>query len=147
MMDEFVALFKKHIMPTSKKYNVTIHAGWKVRPQSHPCPTTAARPPAARSLCGGRVMQSQENEFVWMRSYDKPETLETYEACPERAEYSPLVGKCIVKTELRVGIEELVANESPVRATSPQTPARMTPACAYRSRRAVGWPQLGVAKL
>ena len=61
-------------------------------------------------------MQSQDNEFVWMRSYDKPETLETYEACPERAEYSPLVGKCIVKTELRVGIEELVANESPVRA-------------------------------
>ena len=62
-------------------------------------------------------MQSQDNEFVWMRSYDKPETLETYEACPERAEYSPLVGKCIVKTELRVGIEELVANESPVRTT------------------------------
>ena len=48
MMDEFVALFKKHIMPTSKKYDVTIHAGWKVRPQSHPCPTTAAGP-ATRS--------------------------------------------------------------------------------------------------
>ncbi len=64
-------------------YGVTVHCAWK----------------------------SVANEFVWMRSYDESATLEKYENSPERAVYSPKLRPCIEKTEIRVGLEELVGTK------------------------------------
>ena len=74
MMDSWVSVFKEKIMPTSAQYGVRIHAAWVHRPQ---------------------------NEFVWVRSYDSAEALETYNTSPERAAYSQQTGSHVAKIEVR----------------------------------------------
>ena len=74
MMDSWLEAFNKHIMPTSAKFGVRIHAAWVNRPQ---------------------------NEFIWIRSYDDAATLEKYNTSPERAAYSTITGPCVAKTEVR----------------------------------------------
>jgi hypothetical protein len=74
MMDSWVEAFKKHIMPTSAQYGIRIHAAWVNRPQ---------------------------NEFIWIRSYDDPSKIATYNTSPERAAYSQVTGSHVAKTEVR----------------------------------------------
>jgi hypothetical protein len=42
-----------------------------------------------------------QNEFIWVRSYETPEAIETYNKSPERAAYSAITGGCVAKTEVR----------------------------------------------
>ncbi len=74
MLDSWVSVFKEKIMPTSGQYGVHIHAAWVNRPQ---------------------------NEFVWVRSYEDAETLNTYNNSPERAAYSELTSSHVAKIEVR----------------------------------------------
>ena len=85
MMDSWVKVFQEKIMPTSKQYGINIHVAWVNRPQ---------------------------NEFVWVRSYETPEQLETYNTSPERAAYSQETGSHIAKIEVRE--VEPVIGEVPV---------------------------------
>jgi hypothetical protein len=87
MMDQWLAAFNEHIMPTSAKFGVKINVAFVNRPQ---------------------------NEFIWVRSFENEETLAKYESSPERAAYSGITGPCVAKIEVRtvdVAIGELgVAN-------------------------------------
>jgi quinol monooxygenase YgiN len=74
MMDEWLAAFAKHIMPTSAQFGIKIHVAMVNRPQ---------------------------NEFIWVRSYEDAATLEKYNTSPERAAYSGVTGPCVAKTEVR----------------------------------------------
>lgn len=74
IMDSWLTAFKEHIMPTSAKFDIRIHAAWVNRPQ---------------------------NEFIWMRSYDSAELLDAYYKSPERAAYGEHVGSHIAKIEVR----------------------------------------------
>lgn len=74
MMDSWLTAFKEHIMPTSAKFGIRIHAAWVNRPQ---------------------------NEFIWIRSYDSAELLDAYYKSPERAAYGEHVGSHIAKIEVR----------------------------------------------
>lgn len=74
MLDSWVEAFTKHIMPTTAKYGVNIHAAWVNRPQS---------------------------EFIWIRSYPDEETLARYTNSPERAAYSEITSPHVAKTEVR----------------------------------------------
>ncbi len=82
MMDSWLAAFNEHIMPTSAKFGIKIHAAWVNRPQ---------------------------NEFVWVRSYDSQEKLDTYMASPERAAYNGITGPHIAKTEVRT-VDPVIGN-------------------------------------
>ncbi len=82
MMDAWLAAFNEHIMPTSAKFGITIHAGWVNRPQ---------------------------NEFIWVRSYENAEKLSTYNTSPERAAYANITGPCVAKTEVRE-VEAVIGN-------------------------------------
>ena len=81
-LDEFVGIFTNDIMPTSAKYGVRIHAGWR---------------------------NEEKNEFVWVRSYDDEATLERYSTAPERAIYSPKTQACIASMDVRV-VEPVVGD-------------------------------------
>ena len=85
MMDSWVDVFKAKIMPTSAQYGIHIHAAWVNRPQ---------------------------NEFIWIRSYESPDKIATYNSSPERAAYSALTGSHVAKTEVRE--VESVVGEVPV---------------------------------
>jgi hypothetical protein len=74
MMDSWLSAFNEHIMPTSARFGIRIHAAWVNRPQ---------------------------NEFIWVRSYDSPEALEKYNTSPERAAYGSITGPHVAKTEVR----------------------------------------------
>ena len=74
MMDAWLSAFKENIMPTSARFGIKIHAAWVNRPQ---------------------------NEFIWIRSYENADTLNTYNTSPERAAYSHLTSPCVAKTEVR----------------------------------------------
>ena len=81
-LDEFEAIFKSELMPTSAAFGVRIHAAWR---------------------------NDAANEFVWVRSYDDAATLERYEASPERAKYSPRTHECISSTEVKT-VERVVGD-------------------------------------
>lgn len=74
-LDEFIGLFKEHIMPTCGSFGIRVHAGWR---------------------------NDAQNEFVWVRSYDDEETLERYSSSPERAAYTGLTQACIEHQEIRM---------------------------------------------
>lgn len=82
MMDSWLEAFNKHIMPTSAKFGIKIHAAWVNRPQ---------------------------NEFVWIRSYDSQDKLDTYMASPERAAYNNITSPHIAKTEVRT-VDPVIGN-------------------------------------
>jgi hypothetical protein len=74
MMDSWLNVFKEKIMPTSAQYGINIHAAFVNRPQ---------------------------NEFIWIRSYEGADKLDTYNKSPERAAYGQLTGSHIAKIEVR----------------------------------------------
>ena len=84
-LDDFIEVFENDIMPTSAKYGVRIHAGWR---------------------------NDAKNEFVWVRSYDDEATLERYSNAPERALYHPKTQECIAAQDIR--IVEPVVGDVPV---------------------------------
>ena len=73
-LDDFIEIFQRDIMPTSAAYGVRIHAAW---------------------------LNREQNEFVWVRSYDDEETLERYSNSPERARYTPSTQLCLESMEVR----------------------------------------------
>jgi hypothetical protein len=82
MLDSWIKVFNEKIVPTSASYGVRVIGAWVNRPQ---------------------------NEFVWVRTFDSPETLRTYEQSPERAAYSGETGPHIAKIEVREVEEGLMA--------------------------------------
>lgn len=74
MMDSWLEHFNAKIVPTSAKYGVHVQAAWANR---------------------------EENAFIWVRTFDSVETLQKYEASPERAAYLATNREHLVKTEFR----------------------------------------------
>lgn len=81
-LDDFIEVFKNHIMPTSAAFGVRVLAAWR---------------------------HDEKNEFVWVRSYDDQATLERYSSSPERAEFIPLSQACVDQMEVRV-VEPVVGD-------------------------------------
>lgn len=81
-LDDFIKVFREHIMPTSGSFGIRVLAGWR---------------------------NDERNEFVWVRSYDNQATLDRYSASPERAVYMPLTQACIDHQEIRT-VEPVVGD-------------------------------------
>jgi hypothetical protein len=74
MLDSWIDLFNKHIVPTSASFGIRVVGAWVNRPQ---------------------------NEFIWVRTFESDAQLQTYETSAERAVYSPDSGRHIAKIEVR----------------------------------------------
>lgn len=83
MMDSWIDIFNKKIVPTSASYGVSVLSAWVNRPQ---------------------------NEFIWTRQYESEEALKVYESSPERAAYSGETSPHIAKIEVRTVENGLVGN-------------------------------------
>jgi len=82
MLDSWIQLFNEKIVPTSAKFGVRVVGAWVNR---------------------------QQNEFIWVRTFESEDKLKVYEESPERAEYTPMTGKHIAKIEVRTVENGLLA--------------------------------------
>jgi quinol monooxygenase YgiN len=73
-MDSWVKHFNEKIVPTAAKYGVHIQNAWVNRDQ---------------------------NEFIWVRSFESEDALKKYEESPERAAYLATNREHLAKTEFR----------------------------------------------
>ena len=82
MLDSWIDLFNKKIVPTSALYGINVVGAWVNRPQ---------------------------NEFIWVRTFESDAKLKVYEDSPERAAYSPLNSAQLAKIEVRTVEDGLAA--------------------------------------
>jgi hypothetical protein len=87
MLDSWVEVFNRYIVPTSARFGVIVVAAWVNRPQ---------------------------NEFIWVRRFESDAQLHTYEVSPERAAYTAETGRHIAKIEVRTVDDALLPAGSPV---------------------------------
>jgi hypothetical protein len=82
MLDSWIQLFNDKIVPTSAQFGVRVVGAWVNR---------------------------QQNEFIWVRTFESDDTLKVYETSAERATYTPETGKHIAKIEVRTVENGLLA--------------------------------------
>jgi quinol monooxygenase YgiN len=74
MMDSWIEHFNDKIVPTSASFGVRVLAAYANR---------------------------EANEFIWVRTFESEDALQTYEKSPERAAYLPTNKQHLAKTTFR----------------------------------------------
>jgi quinol monooxygenase YgiN len=89
MLDSWVKHFNEKIVPTSAKFGVRVLGAWVDR---------------------------QQNQFIWVRTYDSEDALKRYEESPERAAYLATNRQHLAKTEFR-NVEDVLRTPAGSTAT------------------------------